>query len=212
MKRRGIIFARIEKSKNFKFPAFLKNILIESKKETIVDIQRFVSRRLDLLKNTEYIDKNGNLKTNSFEFLPGHEALILNLPSDIDDILREQNKAKDLPSIEVLKSSFVERINDFAQKNNLNINTDNFKITHSNKQVKSLLKCTFCDTKLSITFQSSWKISNFKKHILACVKKNPEKNAQSSAQSKEQSRNLARSLSIVRALPAVNLKNVLPVP
>lgn len=184
MKRKGIIFARIENLKKFKFPVFIKNILIASafdtaaalktiKKESIADIEQFVSNRLDLLTKTEYIDQTGNLKTDSFKFLPGHEALILNLPKDTDDYLQEQNKVKELPSIDNLKLSLVERINNFAQKNNLKIATDKTVITHSKNQVKCALKCSICSRNFSISFlQSSWKLSNFQKHILLCAEKN----------------------------------------
>lgn len=112
------------------------------------------------MQNTEYVDKSGNLKTNPFVFLPGHEALILNLPKDIDDFLCETNKVKSIPSIDDLKSSIKEKINNFAHQNNLKISTVKTIITHANKKVKCFLKCSFCDTKLSIRFESSWKLSN----------------------------------------------------
>lgn len=182
MSRRGIIFGRIERFKKVKFPAFLKHILIESafdsaaalktiKKPTIGDIEQFVSKRLILLKKTVYIDETGNLKKNPFKFLPGHEALILNLPNDVDDYLREKNKEKGIPAIGDLKLSLVERINIFANQNKLKIATDRIIITHSNKQVKCFLKCPYCGVQLSLPFDSSWKLSNYKKHILCCVKK-----------------------------------------
>lgn len=163
MKRRGIIFARIENLKNFKFPIFLKNILIESafdsaaalktiKKESIAEIEQFVSTRLDLLKKTEYIDESGKLKSSPFKFLPGHAALISNLPDDTEDLLRAKNKEKDIPSIEILKSTFAEKIKQFEQKNKIRVPTDRTIITLSNNQAKCFLKCPYCDKKIRLLF------------------------------------------------------------
>lgn len=182
MKRTGIIFARIENFKKFKFPLFIKDILKETgfntaaalktiKESSIGKLERFVSNRLDLLRKTDYVNATGNLKQSPFRFLLGHEALILNLPNEVEDYLREKGKKKDIPAIEDLKLSFNERIKKFADKNKLTISTDKIIITHSNKQVKCFIKCPFCESKLSCTFDSSWKLSNYKKHILRCAKK-----------------------------------------
>lgn len=125
MKRIGLVFARIENFKKIKYPVFLKNILIETafdtaaalkaiKQSTIENIEQFVSNRLDLLANTNYIDETGNLRKTPFKFLPGHEALILSLPNYVDDYLCK--KKKDIPAIEHLKLSLMEKIKEFAIK------------------------------------------------------------------------------------------------
>lgn len=80
MKRKGLILTHLESFKRVKFPIFIKNILIECAYDTvaalrtinnatILELEKFANKRLDLLKNTNYIDNTGKLKSDPLKFL-----------------------------------------------------------------------------------------------------------------------------------------------
>lgn len=191
MERSGLIFTRIEKVKKIKFPNFIKKFLFDSgfdsaaalktiEKSTIDNLEEFVKNRLDLLKNSDYVNETEDLKKNPFKFLPGHRALILCLPKDIDHYLsekeKEKEKAKIIRTIEVLKSLLVKKLSDFATQNSLQSHAQSVSaITQSNNKVKSFVTCPLCSAKICCTFNSSWKLSNYQKHIKSCVKKQPNR-------------------------------------
>lgn len=97
---KGLIFTRLEKSNNSTYPKFLKNILIHTgfnsyaalsiiDKNSIESIETYIKDNFDeskiLLKDTLYLDSNGNLNKTPFKFLLGHRSLILNLPKDLNE-------------------------------------------------------------------------------------------------------------------------------
>lgn len=127
------------------------------------------------LKDSNYLDENGNLKQNPFKFMLGHESLILNLPVDVEEYLSEKKtQKKEIPKIEDLKQSFIERVNNFSngKKIELNLNCVNLSKFIQNKNcVKCEAKCPLCSVKITCTFDSSWKISNYTNHIVLCAQK-----------------------------------------
>lgn len=181
MKRKGLILAHIESFKKVKFPIFIKNILIECAYDTaaalrtinnatILELEKFANKRLDLLKNTNYIDNTGKLKSDPFKFLPGHEAVILQLSVDIDEFLTEKEN-KIIPEIDTLKKSITEKINNIVSKKNFTINSAFVTgFTELNNKVKCFVKCPICSKKFSCTFHKSWKLSNYKTHFNSCKK------------------------------------------
>lgn len=211
MKRKGIIFSRLQIFKKSKYPDFLKNILIETafdtaaalrtiKKSTIDEIEKFVSERTDLLRDTSYIDETGNLKKTPFKFMLGHESLLLRLPNDVEEYLStEKVPKKEILAIDDLKLLLIEKICKFSRNKNIQFTLsaeDLSKFSQINNCFKCEVNCPFCSSKIGCTFNSSWKLSNYYKHIVACVQKAARPNLQ-----------------IERASPAAvlqELQNVLP--
>lgn len=214
MKRKAIIFSQLQNFKKSKYPEFLKNILIETafdtaaalrtiNKSTIEEIEKIVNQRTNLLKDTSYIDETGNLIKTPFKFMLGHESLLLRLPNDVDAYLSRKTKSIcEIPTIDDLKVSFVERIKIFAERKNIaltlssvlgSVNLSEF--THKENIVKCVANCPFCLIKICCSYKSNWKICNYNKHILSCAEKAARLNPQ-----------------IERATPAVvlhELKNAL---
>lgn len=210
VKRKGIIFSHLQNFKKFKYPEFIKKILIEAafdspatlrtiEKSVVEKIETFVNNKTDLLKGTIYVDEAGNLKKTPFKFMPGHESLILGFPKDIDEYLSNKKLTKsEIPKIDDLKKLFIERVKTFAETKKLTftLNSEDLsKFVRNNNRVKCEANCPFCQARTSCTFDSSWKITNYYKHIVSCAKKVTT----------------TRSL-IERASPAVlsQLQNVLP--
>lgn len=187
MKRKGVIFSHLQTFKKSKFPQFIKEILISTgfdtaislqsiRKATIEELERIITNNTDLLKNTEYLNETGNLKKTPFKFMLGHETLILNLPNDVKEYLtrNKKQKEKEIPQIDELKLMFIERIKNFLRDHNINLtqNTEDLtKFEITGKVVKCAVKCPLCSNKVNCMFNSTWKISNYCKHIKSCVKK-----------------------------------------
>lgn len=195
MKREGLIFSQLQNFKKVKYPGFIRNILIATgfdtaaalrciKKSTIEEIERFVNNKTDfsdLLKDSSYIDERGNLKKTPFKFMLGHEILILNLPEDVKEYKLRKVQKSEILKIEELKLSFIERTKKFAQKKNitLTINSEDLtKFEKSNTGIKCEAKCPFCAVKTICTYDSSWKLSNYNKHIISCARKNARVSSQ----------------------------------
>lgn len=219
MKRKGRIFIQLQRFKKNRYPQFIKEILLGSgfdtaaalrciKKSTIAEIEKFVSNRTDLLKGTDYVDDQNRLKNTPFKFMLGHEILILSFPEDIKEYYNSEKKERksEIPPIDELKLSFAERTERFARSKNiaLTLNSEELsklvsKFEKSDNSVKCQVKCPFCNVKTNCLFDSSWKLSNFNKHIISCTKKNATQNI--------------TGLRIERAQPTAvlkELKNALP--
>lgn len=190
MKRKGIIFAHLEQFKKCKYPVFIKNILIETafdtaaslraiKKCTIEVIENFVNDRTDLLKGTS--DNSGNLKNIPFKFLIGHEALILRLPNDVEEYLLSKNeRKKEFPAIDELKKLFITRIKNFTENKHIELTLnpeDLSKFTNNKSCVKCVANCPICSSKIDCTYSTSWKISDYCKHIVTCAQNLAQNNA-----------------------------------
>lgn len=139
---KGLIFTRLEKSNNSKYPKFLKNILIHTgfnsaaalriiDKNSIESIETYINDNFDeskiLLEDTLYLDSNGNLNKTPFKFLLGHRSLILNLPKDLNEHFskklekasKKKTKKSVIPSAEELKKSFNSRVKSYTDKKKL---------------------------------------------------------------------------------------------
>lgn len=193
MKRKAIIFSQLQSFKKSKYPEFLKNILIETafdtaaalrtiNQSTIEEIEKLVNQRTNLLKDTSYIDETGNLKKTPFKFMLGHESLLLRLPNDVDAYLSQKTKPIcEVPAIDDLKVSFVERIKKFAEKKNIALTLSSVNLsefTHKENIVKCVANCPFCLTKICCSYKSNWKICNYNKHISSCAEKAARPNPQ----------------------------------
>lgn len=186
MKRKAIIFGQLQNFKKSKYPEFIKTILIETafdtaaalrtiKKSSIEEIEKFVEQKTDILKGTSYVDETGNLKEKPFNFLIGHESLILRLPTDVEEYLaRKEAEKPELPSFEDSKELLKQKITNLARKNKitLTVNSEDMtNFTRKNNSIRCQAKCQLCPVKIACFYYSSWKISNYRDHFVSCLRK-----------------------------------------
>lgn len=189
MKQIAIIFSKLEKFFKIKYPIFIKNCLVETgydtaaalktiEKTSIGKLEKIISERPELVKDTIYVDESGNLKIYPFKFKIGHESLILSIPKDLNDFLSTKKIEKSKQNISAeddLKLALIERIAKYSEKKNKKITLEfehllNF--SNHNNVVKCMVKCPFCENKFTCTFNTCWRASNFCKHIVTCAEKN----------------------------------------
>lgn len=183
MKRSAAIFPRLERYNKNKYPTFIKKFLIEAgydtaaalktfDKSSIEEIEKFIGENPELVKNSIYVDEKGNLKTIPFKLKIGHESLLLSIPKDLKDYLSkkelEKKEEKGIPAIDELRNSLIRKLEQYCSKKKINATLDiellsNFSTI--NNQVKCLIKCLFCNTKYTCTFDTCWRISNYYNHI-----------------------------------------------
>lgn len=138
MKRAPVIFSRLEKHNKNRYPIFIKNILIEAgydsaaalktiEKNSIEQIEKIVNENTILLKDTQYVNDNGQLKIVPFKFKVGHEALILNIPKDLIEYLSKkkieqtrknpaENEAAGEINFDEIKKSLLNKVQQFFVK------------------------------------------------------------------------------------------------
>lgn len=198
---KGLIFTRLEKSSESKYPNFIKDILIHTgynssatikiiDKNAIETIEKYINDNFDdieiLLKDTLYLDSNGNLKKTPFKFLIGHISLILNLPKDLNQYFAKKveivtiKKTKEIPPTEELKKTFNVRVKEYTDKKKIKIDLNKISVVNfssSNNRVKCLAQCPFCSIKFVCYFDSCWRTSNFFKHIVSCSKNKVQSSA-----------------------------------
>lgn len=191
-----MIFAQLEKFNKVKYPQFIKRILIENgfetaaalkilNKSSVEHLERIVSENKDFfLKNTSYIDKDGQLKITPFKFKFGHETLLLNFPKDLSAYFEQKNNDKKLKiselNIEDIKISFVDKIVAYLSEKFIEGSVSPEYLSAFNKttrNVKCLAKCLYCASQITCIFDSSWRISNYLKHIVACSQTTANANA-----------------------------------
>lgn len=188
MKRKGVIFAQLEKFNKVNYPQFIKLILIENgfdtaaalkllNKRSVENLEIIVNKKKEFLKNTTYIDKDGQLKITPFKFKIGHETLLLNFPKDLSAYLEHKNNYKKLKiselNIDDINISFVDKVVSYLSEKNIEGSVSSEYLSAFNKttkNVKCLAKCLYCPSQITCTFDSSWRISNYLKHIVACSK------------------------------------------
>lgn len=192
MKRRRQFFSHLEEFNGSKYPTFIKNILKETAFDTeaalktlenssIKKIEQIVNENTNLVNDTIYVDNNGVLKKSPFKFLPGHEALLLNIPIDLKKYLESKLEGKKkTPDIKNLKVLLKDKITKYIEnkKIDLTIQSDDFtNFSVSDNCVRCLAKCQICSIKVPCLYNTSWKNSNYCKHIVDCFKKKAKKNS-----------------------------------
>lgn len=189
MSRQSSIFKRLEKFTGGKYPIFIKDILescgydhestlILLNENSIKEIESEVEGKKDLIKNTVYEHKDG-----PFSFLIGHKQLILNIPNILKKIseqkkLEKKSKKKEFSEAsgeelnelkaETVGNKAVERINKYLESKNFScsVNVAHIKlITLAENGAKCMVKCIFCDSETTCTFQKHWNIANYIAHI-----------------------------------------------
>lgn len=188
MKRKGVIFSRLEKINKAKYPNFIKQILIENgfdtaaalrtlNKSVIENLEQIINEKTVYLKNKSYVDVDGQLKITPFKFKIGHETILLNLPKDLTDYLTQKNNTENEKiseiAIEDIKIAFVDKVVSFLSTKNISGSVSPEYLsafTKQNKKIKCLIKCLYCSSKLNCFFDSCWRLSNYYKHIVACSK------------------------------------------
>lgn len=193
MKRKGCIFLLLEKFNGSKYPTFIKDILKETafdteaalktlEKSSVEKIEQIVTENTDLVKNTVYVNHDGSLKISPFKFLLGHKNLILAIPIDLQKYLQsklEQKNAKRVPDIKNLKVLLTDKIKKYIESKKLDFTVQSDDLTNfstSGNRVRCLARCPFCSIKVPCVYNSSWKNSNYNKHIVNCFNKEAQKN------------------------------------
>lgn len=198
MKPSGVIFTRLEKSNNSKYPKFIKDILMRTafdsaaslktlNKSCIENIEKFVHENKELVKDTVYVDEEGNLKNIPFKFMIGHESLLLNIPKDLEVYLSKKNtveKKRETPAFDDLRSTFKNKLQKYLNKKHINLTfgedlgEDLAKhFSKKNNRVKCIAQCPFCEARFPCVYDSCWRVSNYFKHIVPCLKKHAPKQA-----------------------------------
>lgn len=189
------VFSRLEKFIGSKYPKHIKNLLLhcgfESEnalltinEKSIEEIEQILNQNIDLLKlvlkDTTYIDRNGLLISAPFKFLLGHKSLILNIPKTIEEFNENKKKNKSVKehsesiNIENLRASLLLRFKSYKGKKNQNfsVTQDHFKkFTLKDKRAKVFVKCVNCAVYVPCSFDKSWNISNYIKHIASHERK-----------------------------------------
>lgn len=156
-------------------PRGISNILIESgydtqstletiDKNSVKAIEDYVNENRILLKNTVYeslIDSD-----TIFKFKPGHRAVILSLPTAIQN--RDSNEKVANFNVEDLKQSLVKKLSNFATNQFFELHFDVLLI-HEFHQVKGSYKCRFecplCTRKIKCEYKTYWLVSNLENHL-----------------------------------------------
>lgn len=142
------------------------------KDDDIKKVEKFINQNKHFLKKTVY----ENIP--EFEFLPGHRAVLLDIPNKI----KQYNKSKEEKAEEKkkqaeeeiavktaeLKKSLVKKVKNYTDKIEFETKVDETNIIEST-QVGTLLqcrlKCSDCEKTFLCSFRKYWCISNFEKHL-----------------------------------------------
>lgn len=150
------------------------------------DIEVIVNKNKTVLKDSVYE------KDKEFKFLFGHRVLLLSIPSRYKLFCDDKKEKKKLRKqrllqlkvgsdsnivslkLEKLRSSLLERLNSYAKTHSIDYNISENQIKKFNikgNEAYCVVQCSFCETKIPCTFNSSWSISNFTAHVRTCVEK-----------------------------------------
>lgn len=178
----------MEKLNGEKLPECVKFLLTKSAYNTIatlreinedklLNIETFLDGRKDYIAalNCCYHDHYQSLEV--FEFLPGHKDLILNMPSQIQQLNGSKKaccKTKDVPDDE-LQIGLSTNILNYAEKIGLDVGEDvistinihNFRrgSDKDNFLCKCKFICPFCAKSFTVTYKKYWGTSNITKHL-----------------------------------------------
>lgn len=171
-----------------KFPNCIKAILTKSgydniyaveaiNEENILKIEQFLSENKHLLKNTVY-DKNSD-KSAPFKFLPGHRAIILELPNKIEEFNKKADKTpSDTPPSQIsdvspehvdqLKELLIGKFINYSKNIEFEQKLDKENLTEF-KQIgakfQCRVKCPICPKDFLCNYKTYWAISNIQAHI-----------------------------------------------
>lgn len=185
-KKTGSIFRKLETFVGFKYPSFIKDILLNTgydcehaiqtiDEKSISTIEKKIeSDHPHLLKGTIYERKPEN--NLPFEFLLGHRALILEIPSTLAKYLKRKSdkktekKTKKFQEIELenLKVILINKIKNNLKYKKINCEFDIENIgdlSQRGNRVSCLVKCVFCETNTPCSFDEYWRITNYSNHV-----------------------------------------------
>lgn len=162
-----------------KLPTYIVDALIYSgfdtkialssiKSEDINAIEQFVNENPDKFVESFKTSIYENIKP--FKLIPGHRALILNIPT----VLKENSIPKKAKAIRIelneneLKETLISKIQSYEQNNGYE-----FKITidqierfqKNDEEYKCHVKCSFCAKSFLCTYKTYWNNSNLIKHL-----------------------------------------------
>lgn len=133
-----------------------------------------------LVELESYIEKNHRKEADGFEeyksahpfeFLPGHNALIFGIKSEIDCFQEKKRQKKDTkpkPAENDLRMNLLFQMSSYTNRLKLSVDWSD-TITSSNFQPNGSGACTIlcpiCSSSFTVKFDSHWKPSNICKHI-----------------------------------------------
>lgn len=174
------VWNKIEKISVYKFPKFLKNILISegfdsefalinTSEDDIKKIEERVQQKPHSLKHSKYENNS-----TPFQFDLGDKVAILSIPKYLKELKQNEIEKKGNKNpvnekkfdVEDVKKELTEKLKRYFD--NKRIGVADCKITScvlKDKTIRCCVHCSICDTKFSCTKKSHWKISNLTKHI-----------------------------------------------
>lgn len=194
------IFSKLEKLNDEKFPSCVKTILIQSGFNTFAslrqidekvlnEIESFVTANRSIINNIDCCGKDQYKNNENFRFLPGHKAIVLNLPKYVTEFEQKNPNKKKSKSIEVapeaaltisdedMKKQLLSNLEKYFRKLNYdlpgNIMTDRniimFERQQNDTDVKCKYSCPFCVKIIPVNFKKYWRSANitshFKQHV-----------------------------------------------
>lgn len=179
----------LEKRQNESFPCCVKTLLEHAGHNKLISLEKMDETKLQNIEvflgaNKHLVDaaitsccnNEHYRKIASFQFLPGHRLIILDLPRIIEET-RKSNENIQRESAKTLKMVLIKKLITFVRKNCPKGRSypDNFisesniqdfsAVTKGNSQWKCMFACPFCPNKYSILFKSGWEASNATKHL-----------------------------------------------
>lgn len=180
----------IEKFAKEKIPPCIKFLLIACGYNTFLSLSSLDVNKLKIIE--QYITRNKDLTANldccfseeyknkeNFEFLPGHESVILRIPGLIEE--SRKNKPSKLKNLSKNTSRTKEELIDLLINNllkysgkqgfqfpegsisQLNIREVEGDVEHGN--IKCKFSCPFCPKIIPIKYKSFWESSNITSHL-----------------------------------------------
>lgn len=166
-----------------KFPSCLKVILTKSGydnnyafeaicEDNVVKIENFVNENKHIVKKTVYE------KSVPFKFLPGHRAIILDLPRKIAEFKNKQaNKQTETSTVsselnpdreEELKNLLINKLINYSKYVKFELKFNKTHLCEFKKigdKVKCRVKCPICPKNYLCNYKTHWSVSNIEAHI-----------------------------------------------
>lgn len=162
-----------------KLPAFIVDVLKYSGFDTKIALANINSEDINAIE--KFIDENSTKFVESFKnsvyenikpfkFIPGHRALILNIPIVLKEheVLKKPKSTRKELSENELKELLISKIQNYEQKYHyeFKLTIDDIKSFETvNGEYKCYVNCKFCAKSFLCTFKMHWMTSNLFKHL-----------------------------------------------
>lgn len=141
-------------------------------------VEQYINRNKDLTANLNCCFSEEYTNKENFEFLPGHESVILRLPGLIEEIRKNKptklkNLSKNTRTKEELIDLLINNLLKYSGKqgfqfpegsiSQINIREVEGDVEHGN--IKCKFSCPFCPKIIPIKYKSFWESSNITAHL-----------------------------------------------